>query len=148
MSKLADVVAYIADRYPHKSELSKARVTKLVYLSDWKSVQAGKGQLTEIKWYFHNFGPYVDDVIDAARRDPRLKVVSTRNAYGDMKEELQYSGTGENGSRLTSREKEILNAVIEDTRGLYWKGFIKHVYDTPPIKKSQRYTFLTLDSFV
>ena len=147
MDQLTDIVAYLADKYPHKSELSKARITKLVYLADWRSVKAGQGQITDIKWYFHNFGPYVDDVVSAARKGRRTRVILTQNAYGDTKEQVEYVGPGEEGQGLSTSSRECLDAVIEDTQGLYWKAFIKHVYDTPPIAMSQRYTSLDLSSF-
>ena len=35
MAKLVDVVGYLCEHYPHKAELSKARLTKMVYLADW-----------------------------------------------------------------------------------------------------------------
>jgi len=34
MKKLANIIAYLSSNYPHKNELSKARLTKLVYLAD------------------------------------------------------------------------------------------------------------------
>jgi hypothetical protein len=37
MATLGDVMAYLCEHYPHKDDLSKARLTKLVYLADWKS---------------------------------------------------------------------------------------------------------------
>ena len=64
MARIKNVTAYLCAKYPHKDELSKARVTKLVYLADWKSAQQNQKQLTKIDWYFHNYGPYVDAVVD------------------------------------------------------------------------------------
>jgi len=147
MEQLNDITAYLAERYPHKSELSKARLTKLVYLADWQSVKQSGNQLTDIRWYFHNFGPYVDDVVNAARNDPRLSVVKTRNAYGDLKEQIQYVGSGSEGRSLSEHARSCLNTVITETQNLYWNGFIKYVYDTPPVALSSRYTFLNLNNF-
>ncbi|MCT2540826.1 Panacea domain-containing protein [Sedimentimonas flavescens] len=143
-ASLGDIIAYLTDNYPIKSELSKARITKMVYLADWKSAQRNKKQLSNIRWFFHNFGPYVDDVIDTARSDPRLKVTSGTNMYGDRKESIDYIGTGEEGKKMSIDEKKILDEVISETRSLYWQEFIKLVYSTPPIKNSNRYTYLDL----
>jgi hypothetical protein len=52
MSKLADVIAYLCVNYPYKHELSKARLTKLVYLSDWMSAQELGEQITKYKVVF------------------------------------------------------------------------------------------------
>lgn len=148
MDKLEDIVAYLAENYPHKSELSKARITKLVYLADWQAVKFGRDQITNINWYFHNFGPYVEDVVDAARRNDRTRVIMTQNAYGDLKEQVQYIGPGGEFRSLSDYTKFCLDTVIGNTRSLYWHDFIKHVYATPPVAKSQRYRFLDLKSFV
>ncbi|OAN73889.1 hypothetical protein A8B81_07240 [Sulfitobacter pontiacus] len=148
MSSIADIVAYIAEHYPHKSELSKARLTKMVYLADWQAVKQTGKQLTPIRWYFHNFGPYVDDVVNAAREDSRLKVQLTRNAYGDFKEEIKFSSMPNIATSLTKEETKIIDSVMSETQTMYWKKFIEHVYDTTPVKKSQRYSYLKLEEFV
>lgn len=148
MSKTSDVVVYLAENYPHKSELSKARLTKMVFLADWDSVKSNGAQITPIRWYFHNFGPYVDDVVDAAKKDPRLNVKLTQNAYGDVKEEIVFVGSNDAQYDLSEYEKKILDQVITSTQRMYWKAFIEHVYDTDPVKKSSRYSYLDLESFV
>lgn len=147
MASLPEVVSYLAEHYPHKSELSKARLTKMVYLADWESVKRNGKQLTPIKWYFHNFGPYVDDVVQAAKQDPRLTVKLTKNMYGDYKEEIEFSAARSSVYDLAPGQKQVLDSVIEQTKSMYWQSFINHVYSTPPVKKSQRYTYLDLVSF-
>lgn len=148
MAKTEDIAAYIVHKYPHKSELSKARLTKMAYLADWKSVSIRGKQISAIKWYFHNFGPYVDDVAEAARSDPRIEAKFTKNYYGDMKEEFSPVGYCDDFGSLDRKDIDILERIIEETSRLYWSGFIKHVYDTPPIKGSDRYTFLKLEDYV
>jgi uncharacterized protein YwgA len=144
--KIEDIVLYICKKYPIPDELSKARLTKLVYLADWEScVRSGK-QLTNINWHFNNFGPYVDDVVDAARKSVHLKVITTNNFYGEKKELIR----ADKESPLPNIEKsqaDILNFVIEETKRLYWNDFIKYVYSTPPITGSTRYTTLNLEHF-
>jgi uncharacterized phage-associated protein len=144
--KLEDIVLYICKKYPIPNELSKARLTKLVYLADWEScVRTGK-PLTEIKWFFHNFGPYVDDVVDAAKKSKYISVAETENFYGDKKEFI----SAREGSSLLEIKKEeanILDFVIEETKKMYWNDFIKYVYGTKPISQSTRYTFLNLENF-
>ncbi len=51
MAALKDIIAYYCDRYPHKEELSKARLTKMVYLADWKSAIVHGKQISDIKWF-------------------------------------------------------------------------------------------------
>lgn len=147
MSIISDVAAYLCRRYPHKSELSKTRLTKLVYLVDWEAAKHLGHQITDIKWYYHNFGPYVDDVLDAVKSDDRFEVVSTQNFYGDQKLEIKLRDEAEPKVALSPAQIEILESVIESTSSMYWNSFIKHVYSTDPIAKSDRYRHLDLLEF-
>lgn len=143
---LDDVIVYICKNYPLAHELSKARLTKMVYLADWNHALAYGRQLTEIEWIFHNFGPYVDDVIDAARSCPAVTVERTVNFYGDPKELVTAKSWAPN-PMLPDNAKRVIDKVMNETRTLYWDGFIKMVYSTPPIAKSDRYTKLDLVNF-
>lgn len=144
--RLEDVILYICKKYPLPDELSKARLTKLVYLVDWETSKRTGKQLTDISWYFHNFGPYVDDVIDAARKSKKLIIIDAENFYGEKKELI----SAKKETDLPPFEKsnsEIIDFVIDETKKLYWNDFIKHVYSTPPISGSTRYTHLNLVDF-
>jgi hypothetical protein len=142
MASISDVTAYLCEKYPHKSELSKTRLTKLVYLADWQAANDLGRQLTNIDWYFHNFGPYVDDVMNVVMSDPRFEVSKTTNFYGDMK--LQIAVQSDDHAKLGEAEVAVLNKVIEETSPMYWNSFIKHVYQTKPILDSDRYSSLDL----
>jgi uncharacterized protein YwgA len=144
--RVDEVVLYICKKYPIPDELSKARITKLVYLADWESCLRTGEQLTNIKWYFHNFGPYVDDVVDAARKCSDLQVIETENFYGEKKEivGLRNDARIPNLNRVDS---DIIDSVIESTKRLYWNDFIEYVYNTPPVRGSDRHTDLNLVRF-
>lgn len=144
MARIKDVTAYVCAKYPHKDELSKARVTKLVYLADWKGAQQNRKQLTKIEWYFHNYGPYVDAVVDSALKDPRFDVISTSTMYGDSKTLFTLKDDTDCEKGLSANERQIVDSVIDETRNLYWDSFIKHVYDTYPIRVSDRHKTLNL----
>ena len=49
MAELKDIVAYILKKYPTKSDMSNARLTKLVYLSDWKHSIKTYSQISNIR---------------------------------------------------------------------------------------------------
>lgn len=147
MSKTGDVAAYFCEHYPHKSELSKTRLTKLVYLADWEAAKKLGRQITGIDWYFHNFGPYVDDVMETVESDPRFEVVRSRNYYGENKLEIRATGKLPPENGLGSEEVKILDAIIAETSPMYWNSFIKHVYATDPIENSNRYQHLDLIAF-
>ncbi|PKH92496.1 hypothetical protein CXF76_06375 [Pseudoalteromonas sp. 78C3] len=143
MNKLQNIIAFICANYPHKSELTKARVTKLVYLADWFSALLDKKQMTDIKWVFNHYGPYVDDVVDAAHSGFGFKVEHQNTMYGTSKYVLSYNGR-ENSIKLEERDKEILNAVMEKTKTMYFNQFVDYVYSTYPVKTKERYSTFNL----
>lgn len=143
MSKLRDVVAYLCKNYPYEIELSNARVTKMVYLVDWKSAIRNNRQLTDVKWIFDRFGPFNYAVFNEIRDDPFFKITITTNLHGQEKtligveENVQYPS-------LTEEDIDIIDFVIEKTSPLYWDDFIKLVYSTYPIMTSERLSLLPL----
>ncbi len=142
---LNDLIKYFCSMYPHSQELSKARLTKMIYLADWENFKLSNNQLSDIKWYFDNFGPYVTDVVDTAYNDPDVRLVSTRTIYGTEKTLIEYKGAT---PTLDESVKIILDQVIESTKTLSWKNFIEYVYATPPIKESTRYNYLDFSKFI
>lgn len=143
MATLGDVMAYLCEHYPHKDDLSKARLTKLVYLADWKSAIECSEQMTDVEWVFNHFGPYVDDVADEARRDDAFEVTGTTNLYGDPKEVIKLAKSREYPS-LTDEDKRILDSVIETTKRQSWNEFIRLVYSTYPVMTQDRFSTLNL----
>lgn len=143
MAQLRDVMAYLCARYPHKNELSKARLTKMVYLADWRAAITRNAQITSISWIYNYYGPYVDDVTDVARDDPGFEVIHTANMYGGYKEIIRYVGN-EDWHSLTGSDIKVLDYVIEMTAPMYWDQFIELVYSTFPITKMPRFAPLNL----
>lgn len=143
MSNLRDVVAYICKNYPDKSDLSNARVTKMVYLADWKSAIERREQLTDIKWRFDHYGPFVYDVRNVAESDPAFEIVPTQNMFGSHKELLRVSEDIDYPS-LSEDEIQVLDHVLGTSAELNWEQFIKLVYSTYPIFTQERYSKLDL----
>ncbi|WP_337970235.1 Panacea domain-containing protein [Virgibacillus salexigens] len=142
--KLNEIIYYFLHNYPYSDELSKTRITKMVYLADWYSaVNYGK-QITDIEWYFDHYGPYVIDVYDAAKDDKNIVIENSFSQFGSPKEIIRLNNNSNGSFTLTTDEKVTLDKVINDTRYMYWNDFIKYVYDTYPIKSQQRYSTLNL----
>ncbi len=141
--KTRDVVAYICANYPHAQELSKARVTKMVYLADWKSALDHGRQITPIEWVFNHYGPYVEHVVDSIRADPAFEVVLTSNMYGKAKEVVRVRGEVR-WPDLDAQDVAVLDHVIARTAPKYWDQFIKLVYSTYPILTRPRMAILDL----
>ncbi|QCG92714.1 DUF4065 domain-containing protein [Azospirillum sp. TSA2s] len=144
MARTADVVTYICKNYPNPDELSKARITKMVYLCDWRSAYKRGKQISPIKWIYNHYGPYVDEVVDSARLDPRTEVVYTENAYGNPKELVRLINSGTPQPRLDDEEKEIVDNIIRVTSPLYWSDFIDMVYSTYPVRRSEKLSSMDL----
>lgn len=143
MDTLKDIITYLYIKYPHKNELSKARLVKMIYLADWKYALLYNKQLTTIEWYFNHYGPYVSDIIDAIRNDKDFTIKTQTNCYGDLKELIILNETHVNPS-LTNEAIDVLNFVIQKTHSLIWDDFIRLVYSTYPIVSQPRYSNLNL----
>lgn len=143
MSEMRNIVAYICAKYPHKNELSKARLTKLVYLSDWRSALVSGETVTSINWKFNHYGPYVDDVMDVVRSDKSFTVRGEVNMFGSPKETIYYNGSE---PEVDGDDKKIIDFVISKTKNLTWDGFIKLVYSTYPVLVSEKQTYLDLSA--
>jgi hypothetical protein len=145
MGNIRDVAAYLCANYPYKDELSKARLTKLVYLADWRAALDLGRTVTDIDWYFHNFGPYVEDVVNAARDDrSTFRVEPSWNAFGNSKAVVSLRRSDVEYPSLTKDDRTVLDTVIETTKRMTFNEFIEFVYDTYPVKTQPRYTTLRL----
>ncbi len=144
MAQLKEVMAYLIKNYPHKAELSNARITKMIYLADWRHLITFGSQITNIRWYFDNYGPFVWDIKSAAEENTSLfNVKKTTTPYGtpktifDIKDEMH-------SPEVTSDEKSSLDHVIQETKNLSYSQFIRLVYSTYPIITSDRFTYIDL----
>jgi hypothetical protein len=142
MDELESIIAYLCAKYPHKDELSKSRLTKMVYLADWVAAMNYGKQLTGIDWVFNHFGPYVADVIQAISRSPDFEVVDTVNAFGSEKSLIVFRGS--KNVPVSSSTEKVLDFVIEKTAPLSWQSFIRLVYSTYPVLTQPRYAVLDL----
>ncbi|GGA30936.1 Panacea domain-containing protein [Psychrobacillus lasiicapitis] len=146
MVKLKYLLRYFTLKYPYKSELSKARLTKMVYLADWFSAKRDGKQITKIDWYFDHYGPFVTDVYEEAKKDKKLEIKHEWTAFGTPKETIYLKNDDDDDIvyKITRQEQRILDQVINETKFLNWSEFIDYVYNTYPIRTQDRYNFLNL----
>ncbi|WP_168193864.1 Panacea domain-containing protein [Lysinibacillus sp. SGAir0095] len=148
MVKIKHIVRYFVKNYPYENELSKTRITKMVYLADWYSALKHGHQLTDIKWFFDHYGPYVSDVFNAVAEDRHLTIKHDYNAFGNPKDVVALKKShhvfDSPPIRIDNHYKVVLDEVIEDTQQLNWNEFIDYVYSSYPIKSSIRYHYLDL----
>jgi len=142
MADVKDVLAYMLNRY--RGETSNARVTKMVYLTDWRHSLLYGRQVTDIEWYFDNYGPFVWTVIEAARENPDLfEIEATQTVFGNSKNVLRLRNK-QYKPQLGDSERAAVDFVVDATKDLTFDAFIKLVYSTYPIMKSDRYESLDL----
>lgn len=142
---IENILHYLLNYYPYPEDLTKTRITKLIYLVDWYSALFTGKQATDIDWYFDHYGPYVSDVLDVADEDSSVRVRKTSSAFGGVK----YVVEAKNPKQLLNYEiseveQKIIDKVIEDTKNLTWNKFIDFVYSTDPIRKKEKYNRLDL----
>jgi hypothetical protein len=143
MSKLADVMQYICANYPFPDELSNARLTKMVYLSDWRHALRTGDPITNIQWVFNHYGPFVEDVKSEAESNKAFKIGVVDNFYGNPKRLISVESKDKK-VYLTNDEKSAIDRVIEVTKNKYWDDFIKLVYSTFPVMSQERHSVLDL----
>lgn len=145
MAELKDIIGYFCANYPNRGDLSDARLTKMVYLADWKSALDRKQQMTQIDWKFNHYGPYVEDVVRLALFDQDFNVEATNNMFGGYKKLISLKRDFAFTS-ITPEDETVLKHVIDTTSKLTWDSFIKLVYSTLPVVLSEKGSQLDLVS--
>lgn len=143
-SVISNIVKYLLKEYPHKTELSASRLTKMIYLMDWKSAIDYGRQITDAKWHFNHYGPYVDDFVKLAKDDKDISVENTANFYGGRKQLFKLSSSYKGSIELTKEQKKIADFVIDATKQKNYEDFIQLVYSTFPVISNDRYSDLDL----
>jgi hypothetical protein len=137
---ISNLMKYILKNYPHKSELSASRLTKMLYLADWKSAIENSKQLTDVTWHFNHYGPYVDDFLRIAKDDKDIEVSDTQTVFGGRKQQIELAKIFNKNIEVTENQKVILDFVIEATKDKNYEDFIKLVYSTYPVLSSSKYS--------
>ncbi|TQP44692.1 Panacea domain-containing protein [Vibrio cholerae] len=141
---IMDVIKYILFTYPYKDELSASRLTKMLYLTDWKAALEHGVQFTDTTWHFDHYGPYVDDFVKMAKDDNDIKVTNTTTMLGGHKQLFELSSGYRHNVNLSPQLKEIVDFVINATKDKNYEEFIKLVYSTYPVISSSKYSDLDL----
>jgi Protein of unknown function (DUF4065) len=143
MASVRDIAGYLCRNYPYQEQLSKARLTKMIYLADWKSAIDRSTQISDVRWEFSHFGPYVPLVVEQLREDEDFWVRGSSTIFGHPKEVVSYHGP-DDFPTLSAEDRRILDFVIASVAPKSWDGFIKLVYSTYPVVSQPRYSELDL----
>jgi hypothetical protein len=143
METLKDIVVYILKKYPYRSDLSNARLTKMIYLADWRSSLNSETQISDINWFYDHYGPYVNDVINLIQSDSDMNVKHDSTIFGETKTVISLKNLNIEPD-LSKESQDTINYVIEKTEKMQWNQFIKLVYSTYPIIATRKYHKLDL----
>ena len=144
MSDLLKLIIYVFQKYPLVNELSKPRLVKMIYLIDWKHAIDTGHQITHVKWYFNDYGPYVDDIFNMIKQESEYFTVdSYENPYGTITDKITLGKSPK--IELTESARSAADYIINHTYKLKWSEFISLVYSTYPIKTNSRYTYFNLE---
>ncbi len=144
MSNIKDVIAYILANSDRSKTLSNARLTKIVYLADWKRAIDGQTTISDIQWYFDHFGPFAWDVVNTARGHPKVFTVSESPLANREKQTLIRLVDRRFKPRLEAEDRDAIDHVIRVTKDLGWPEFIRLVYSTFPVANTDKYQYLDL----
>src|SRR5690242_9497793 len=83
MADVRDVLVYFFTHYPKRGDLSIARLTRMVYLADWRSAILYRKQITPLEWQYGDYGLEAPGIMDCISSDRRaFELVSTQAAPG------------------------------------------------------------------
>jgi len=141
---ISTIIKYILTYYPHKDELSASRLTKILYLVDWKNSIENGEQLTNSIWYYNHYGPYVEDFMKIAEEDSDIEIKNESNVFGGKKRLLKMKNSCKVKITLKQEEKQLVDFVINATKEKSYADFINLVYSTYPVLISDKYTQIDL----
>jgi len=137
------LVKYFLVNHPNSGELAVSRLTKLVYLSDWKNALEHQEQITDTNWIYDQYGPYVTDILDMAKDSKEFKVSEKRNTFGSKKQVIELISKI-NEIDLDDNTKKIADFVINATKNKTYNQFINLVYSTYPVISNDKFSKLDL----
>lgn len=136
---LKNLMLYILAKYPHPDDMSNSRLTKTVFLCDWKCcLEIGAG-VSGVEWYIDHYGPYVDDVIDLARNDSDFIVLNVQSDFGKNKNLVRLVSGEKHCSGLSGLEEACVDFVIGLTQSKGYDEFINLIYSLYPVVTSSKH---------
>ena len=151
-----DLLAYIWENYGEEGEqqlkenraedFTVSRTTKMIYLVDWKYALKHGRQATLVRWYFDQFGPYVNLVPNFTKR---FELRQDRESKGKYRRRVRWLILNPDISQdvstpLSNEVQNVCKDVIEDVGKLSYIDFIRYIYRTPPVRHGYRFTFMNI----
>lgn len=133
---LEDLILYFV--YKTKGFITKTQLVKFLYLADLYSVKWTGKQLTDLDWYYYNYGPW-DDGIDSALNGLEGKIVQAKD-----KDTILIQMGADFPTIDSFKLSESLQLMLENIRR-EWAGgdsakikeLLSYVYSTAPMVEAQ-----------
>ncbi|MNL38335.1 hypothetical protein D3C87_1605380 [compost metagenome] len=117
----------------------------MIYLADWKNVLLTQEQISDTKWYYNHYGPFVKNIIDDIKKSEYFEIFPSQNSYGGDKEIIKLKeNINDDILNLSSNERETIDFVINICSKLNWSDFITLVYSTYPVMNNPKMSELNL----
>ncbi len=121
--------------YETKGYITKTQLIKFLYLADLYSVKWTGKQLTELDWYYYNYGPWHDD-IDAALNKMNGKEIIQESQGNTTLIKLGVQAVSSDDLELPVSLKLVLDNIRRE-----WAGsgqdklnqLLDYVYSTAPM---------------
>ena len=140
---LRDAITYLISHYPKEAELSRSRLTKMVYLADWRCAITRGRPMTEAVWNYSQYGPFAIEAETLLRHDPNFVTTIVFSAASGEVDSIALRNSVEYLS-LTFEDQAVLNFVIEATAPMPGNDFTRLVYSTFPLITQEKYQNLDL----
>ena len=131
MLDFVELFKIIISVYPQKQELTRDRLVKLTYLSDWRSAIINKKQITNIKWYINNYGPYIENMYDMLKE-------KSFDINDSIEERKKFDG------EIATEIMTVVDFIINKTKELNNNDFTTLVFSTFPLATSTKYNYVDL----
>lgn len=131
MLNFVELFKIILSIYPQSKELTRDRLVKLTYLADWRSAITYKKQITSVRWYINNYGPYIEDmykILAEEKFDINKEIKQRKNEKYDYDKEINL----------------VVNFIINKTQDLDSNAFSNLVFSTFPLATSPKYCYIDL----
>src|SRR5947209_16008599 len=112
---LEDTITILAAGLPRR--LTRTGLVKLLYLIDLRSWERRGRPLTELRWIWHNYGPYSPEITEAVgdlEGNNELRVEATLNGYGSTVYRIHSGPKASLYGVLSDEDERLIQDVVKE----------------------------------
>lgn len=144
------IIAYIVEKLSGK--VTKTQLLKLIYLADFESVKYSGNQLSEIKWFYHHYGPYdksLDKRLQLLEKEKFIKVEQKNKKSHPDEIYFVYQATDKRiNNDFSPVQKDILETIINQFGSFTLSSLLDYVYHTSPMQGAVKGRIIDLNNEV